>query len=134
VVLVAGAIVATVIDLRTRRIPNSLTAAMAALGIGLAASGASGVSIGASAAGLALGLALMMPGHLLGATGGGDVKLMGAVGAVVGPGMVVSAFLFTAIAGAASPTDRPSRLAACSRASSDKRHPHSVALMRNESD
>jgi prepilin peptidase CpaA len=99
VVLVAGAIVATVIDLRTRRIPNSLTAAMAALGIGLAASGASGVSIGASAAGLALGLALMMPGHLLGATGGGDVKLMGAVGAVVGPGMVVSAFLFTAIAG-----------------------------------
>jgi prepilin peptidase CpaA len=99
VVLVAGAIAATVIDLRTRRIPNSLTAAMAALGIGLAASGASGVSIGASAAGLALGLALMMPGHLLGATGGGDVKLMGAVGAVVGPGMVVSAFLFTAIAG-----------------------------------
>ena len=95
----AGAIVATIIDLRTRRIPNTLTAAMAALGVGLAATGVSGVSIGAAVAGLALGLALMMPGHLLGATGAGDVKLMGAVGAVVGPGMVVSAFLFTAIAG-----------------------------------
>jgi len=96
---VAGAIVATVIDLRTRRIPNTLTAAMAALGVGLAATGLSGVSTGASVAGLALGLALMLPGHLLGATGAGDVKMMGAVGSVIGPGMVVSAFLFTAIAG-----------------------------------
>ena len=50
-------------------------------------------------AGFALGLLLMMPGHALGATGAGDVKLMAAVGAIVGPGLVVSAFLFTAIAG-----------------------------------
>jgi len=99
VALVAGALVATVIDLRTRRIPNALTASMAGLGVGLAAGGVSGVSVGASVAGLALGLALMMPGHALGATGAGDVKFMGAVGAVVGPGMVVTAFLFTAIAG-----------------------------------
>ena len=97
--LVAGALVATVIDLRTRRIPNALTASMAAVGVGFAATGISGMSIGASLVGLALGLALMLPGHFLGATGAGDVKLMGAVGAVVGPGMVVSAFLFTAIAG-----------------------------------
>jgi prepilin peptidase CpaA len=96
---VAGAIVATVTDLRTRRIPNALTASMAALGVGFAATGISGMSIGASLVGLALGLALMLPGHFLGATGAGDVKLMGAVGAVVGPGIVVSAFLFTAIAG-----------------------------------
>ncbi len=41
----------------------------------------------------------MMPGHVLGATGAGDVKLMAAVGAIVGPAMVVTAFLFTAIAG-----------------------------------
>jgi prepilin peptidase CpaA len=99
VALVAGAIVATVTDLRTRRIPNALTASMAALGVGFAATGISGMSIGASLVGLALGLALMLPGHFLGATGAGDVKLMGAVGAVVGPGIVVSAFLFTAIAG-----------------------------------
>jgi prepilin peptidase CpaA len=44
-------------------------------------------------------MALMMPGHLLGATGAGDVKLMGAIGAIVGPGMTVTAFLFTAVAG-----------------------------------
>ncbi len=41
----------------------------------------------------------MMPGHALGATGAGDVKLMAAVGAIVGPALVLSAFLFTAIAG-----------------------------------
>ena len=99
VALASGALVATVVDIRVRRIPNVLTAAMAGVGIGLAASGASGVSPGASIAGFILGLALMMPGYGLGATGAGDVKFMGAVGAIVGPALVVSAFLFTAIAG-----------------------------------
>jgi prepilin peptidase CpaA len=97
--LVVGALVATVVDIRTRRIPNELTAALAGIGVGLAATGVSGVSVWASMAGFALGLALMMPGHALGATGAGDVKMMAAVGAVVGPATVVSAFLFTAIAG-----------------------------------
>ncbi|MEO8077258.1 MAG: A24 family peptidase [Acidobacteriota bacterium] len=97
--LVAGAVVASIVDIRTRRIPNELTAAMATIGIGLAAMGFSGMSVWASIGGLALGLALMMPGHLLGATGAGDVKLMAAVGAVVGPSTVVTAFLLTALAG-----------------------------------
>jgi prepilin peptidase CpaA len=94
-----GALAATVVDLRTRRIPNALTATMAGIGVGLAAAGVSGISLGASAAGLLVGLLLMMPGHMLGATGAGDVKLMGAIGAIVGPALVVTAFLFTAIAG-----------------------------------
>ena len=72
---------------------------MAGIGVGLAASGVSGVSHGASADGFILGFLLMMPGHLLGATGAGDVKFMAAVGAIIGPSMVVSAFLFTAVAG-----------------------------------
>lgn len=97
----AGVLVATVVDLRTRRIPNTLTGAMALLGVGFAMAGLSGVTIGASVAGLVLGLALMMPGHLLGATGGGDVKLMGAIGAIVGPATIVNVFLMTAIAGGA---------------------------------
>jgi prepilin peptidase CpaA len=95
----AGVLVATVIDIRTRRIPNELTATMAILGLGLAAGGMSGVTIWASLAGLVLGLALMLPGHLLGGTGAGDVKLMAAVGAIVGPVTVVNAFLLTAITG-----------------------------------
>jgi len=95
----AGALIATAVDIRTRRIPNELTAAMTGIGLGLAATGISGISVWASMLGLVVGLALMMPGHLLGATGAGDVKLMAAVGSIVGPAMVVSAFLFTAVAG-----------------------------------
>lgn len=97
--LVAGALIASIVDIRTRKIPNALTATMAGIGLGLAATGISGLSVWASMAGFALGLALMMPGHLLGATGAGDVKLMAAVGAVVGPATVITAFLFAAVAG-----------------------------------
>lgn len=99
VALVVGLVTATVIDLRSRRIPNDLTAAMAGIGLGLAATGTSGITVAASFTGFFLGLLLMSPGYLLGATGAGDVKLMGAVGAIMGPALVVSAFLFTAIAG-----------------------------------
>jgi len=99
VTLLAGLVAATVIDIRTRRIPNLLTAAMAATGIGMAATGASGVSLAAAALGIVVGFALMLPGHALGATGAGDVKLMAAVGAIVGPVIALKAFLFTGVAG-----------------------------------
>jgi prepilin peptidase CpaA len=97
--LIAAALAATVIDIRTRRIPNELTAALTGVGVGLAITGVSGLTVWGSIAGCAIGLALMIPGHVLGATGAGDVKLMAAVGSVVGPKTVVTAFLFTAIAG-----------------------------------
>ena len=99
VALAAGALTATVMDIRTRRIPNVVTGSMAASGLVLAATGVSGVSVGASLAGMIVGLLLMLPGHALGATGAGDVKLMAAVGAVIGIHVVVNAFLFTAGAG-----------------------------------
>ncbi len=72
---------------------------MAGAGLGLAVSGFGGISLLAAALGLAIGLALMLPGHVLGATGAGDVKLMAAIGSLVGPALVVKAFLFTAVAG-----------------------------------
>jgi prepilin peptidase CpaA len=43
----------------------------------------------------------MMPGHIFGATGAGDVKLLAAAGALLGPTDTVYAFLYTAIAGGA---------------------------------
>jgi prepilin peptidase CpaA len=97
--LATGLVTATVIDIQTRRIPNAVTAAMAGAGFGLALAGIGGVSLGAAVAGLLLGLALMLPGHALGATGAGDVKLMAAIGSLIGPVLVVKAFLFTALAG-----------------------------------
>lgn len=97
--LAAGLTAASALDVRTRRIPNALTAAIAASGLALAALHVSGVSVAASVLGMIVGALLMLPGHLVGATGGGDVKLMGAVGAFVGPVTVITAFLATAIAG-----------------------------------
>ena len=74
---------------------------LAAIGVVYAACGIGGLSLGASLAGLALGLALMLPGHLIGATGAGDVKLFAAAGAFVGPTHIFTAFIYTALAGGA---------------------------------
>jgi prepilin peptidase CpaA len=97
--VLAGAGTGAAIDIRTRRIPNAITFGTAALGLTLAATGWSGVSPTSSLVGLVLGLLLMLPGHFFGATGAGDVKLMAAVGAVLGLERIVQAFLLTAIAG-----------------------------------
>lgn len=87
------------IDLRTRRVPNVATLGIAVVGVGLAAFGVSGHSIGTALAGMAIGFVLMLPGHLFGATGAGDVKLLAAMGTLLGPSAIFYAFLYTAIAG-----------------------------------
>jgi len=88
-----------VVDALTRRVPNRLAVFTAALGICLSALGLTQVSLAASLAGFGLGLGLMLPGHLLGATGAGDVKLMAAAGTILGAKLIVVAFLYTMIAG-----------------------------------
>jgi prepilin peptidase CpaA len=98
VVLVLGLAAAVVTDVRTRRIPNWLTGSIAGAGFGLAFGGAAVTPVQA-ALGMVVGLLLMMPGHVIGATGAGDVKLMAAIGVLVGPAVVFKAFLYTAVAG-----------------------------------
>jgi prepilin peptidase CpaA len=97
--LAAGAAAAAAIDLRTRRVPNALTASLALCGVGYAVVGIGHLSVAAALIGLVIGLALMLPGHLFGATGAGDVKLFAAMGALLGPASIVGAFLYTALAG-----------------------------------
>jgi len=89
----------TIVDLWSRRVPNPLTIGIAALGVVLAASHSSDVSVAAALAGFALGFVLMLPGHLVGATGAGDVKLFAAIGTLLGPTRIAVAFVYTAIAG-----------------------------------
>jgi prepilin peptidase CpaA len=95
----AGAGSGAAIDLRTRRVPNWLTFGLAAFGLLLAV--VRGHQFGYAIGGLVLGFALMMPGHLLGATGAGDVKLLAALGSWLGPAGTVMAFLYSAMAGGA---------------------------------
>lgn len=99
-VLVIGAgVAATVIDIRQRRVPNVLTMGVASLGLVLAMGGLGTVTVGGALGGLALGLALLLPAHVFGATGAGDVKLLAAFGALLGPADVFDAFLRAAILG-----------------------------------
>ena len=86
-------------DLRTRRIPNVLTfsSAACALLFHLVTGGwpAAAWSLG----GYVLGAVLFFPMFALRGMGAGDVKLLAAVGAWVGPGQVAVAALATSIAG-----------------------------------
>jgi prepilin peptidase CpaA len=87
------------VDVRTFKIPNALTLAGAGCGLAaqVAVNGLDGLWTGL--AGLGLGLALLFPGYLFKVTGAGDVKLMGAVGAFLGPERVLLVLLFTILAG-----------------------------------
>jgi prepilin peptidase CpaA len=98
-IVVAGAGTAAAIDIRTRRVPNSLTMPLAAAGVLLAAAGFGRVGVTAALAGGLVGLVLMLPGHFLGATGAGDVKLLAALGTLLGPASTLWAFLLAMIAG-----------------------------------
>jgi prepilin peptidase CpaA len=90
---------ACISDLRTRRIPNVLTlsAAVGALLFHLATGGWSAAGWGV--AGLFVGALLFFPLFALRGMGAGDVKLLAAVGAWVGPGQVAAIALATSIAG-----------------------------------
>jgi prepilin peptidase CpaA len=103
VLLVVGIIGATsaFIDFRTRRIPNPLTLGTAASGVALAAGHQSGLTVAQALLGCGLGLALMLPGFMFGATGGGDVKLFAAFGTLLGPLAMGYAFIYTVVAGGA---------------------------------
>ncbi len=86
-------------DLRCRRIPNAVTLGSAAAGWCVHTAGWGPAGAALSTAGWALGLALFLPWFLMGAMGGGDVKLLAAFGAWLGPAQIVWACLFAMAAG-----------------------------------
>jgi prepilin peptidase CpaA len=81
-----------VIDFRTRKIPNWLT--VPAVLAGLAYHGISHGGTGAlyALAGFALGFCLLLLPWLLGGGGMGDVKMLAALGAWLGPVLILVAF------------------------------------------
>jgi prepilin peptidase CpaA len=86
---VALAVAAGVTDWRSRRIPNWLTVPGLLLGVAAntAANGVSGLKT--SLLGAGLGLLLLLPFVFLRSLGAGDWKLAGALGAFVGPGVLL---------------------------------------------
>lgn len=98
-VLCAALVVAVVTDIRSQRIPNFLTFSVILIGIGFHAvtGGVDGLLF--SLGGFALGLGVLIIPYLLGIMGGGDVKLMAAVGACLGVDLAFASFLYTCLAG-----------------------------------
>jgi prepilin peptidase CpaA len=86
-------------DVKYRRIPNLLvlTALIAGIGINSFFHGWSGLSN--SFLGFGLGFLPMLLLHVFGAMGAGDVKLSGAVGAILGVGLMPMTLVLVAITG-----------------------------------
>jgi prepilin peptidase CpaA len=92
-------VIAAVYDLRYRRIPNWLV--LTGLIVGLALNSFLFQWQGLKSAALGIGIAFLIyfPLYLLRAMGAGDVKLMGAIGAMVGPANWFGIFVLTGILG-----------------------------------
>ena len=90
---------ACVTDVKNRRIPNVLTFGAAVLGTAfqVAPDGTGGLVH--ALAGCAVGLAAFVVPFALGGLGGGDVKLLAALGAWLGPADALWMALYTGIAG-----------------------------------
>ncbi|HLK48015.1 MAG TPA: A24 family peptidase [Bryobacteraceae bacterium] len=106
IALILLVLVASIYDIRFRRIPNWLSVSGALVGLllnsflqqqGSKIFGVEGLIF--SLEGLALGFGAYFLLYMLRAMGAGDVKLMGAVGALAGPRDWFGIFLFTAILG-----------------------------------
>ena len=100
VVLIVLVLAAAVYDVRYRRIPNWISVSGVAIGLALNTflyRGLPGLVFAAK--GLAFGFGLYFVLYALHAMGAGDVKLMGAVGSLVGWEDWFAIFLFTAIIG-----------------------------------
>lgn len=99
--LVPLAAVVIYYDVRYRRIPNTLVLATLLAGLAINTSFGGMQGIISSAGGFGLAFMPMFLMHIFGAMGAGDVKLFGAVGAVLGVGLVPMTFVVVVMLGAA---------------------------------
>lgn len=95
VVLLATLLVAVVTDLRCHKIPNWLTLGLFVSGLSLQLYflGTDGLQSGLAGAGM--GLVVFLPFYILGGMGAGDVKMMAAVGTLLGYKAVALAAAFS---------------------------------------
>jgi len=86
-------------DIRSRTVPNGLTVTGVVCGVLLNSSLNGWGGLKGSLLGLLVGLSLFLPLFLLRGMGGGDVKLMAAIGSMAGVTDTIVIFMLTAIFG-----------------------------------
>jgi prepilin peptidase CpaA len=89
--------IAVYVELKERRIPNWLTLSGMALGLLIAWLNH---TLASSIVGLLIGFGFLFIFYVFGGVGGGDVKLMGASGALLGFHLIQPALVYTAFIGA----------------------------------
>ena len=99
VVLLVPVVFALVYDLRMREVPDWISLLIVAWACLATATGLHKVTWLGLAAGAMLGLGLSAAVFYLGGLGGGDVKLLAAIGAAVGPWTLLSILAWMAVAG-----------------------------------
>lgn len=80
-------------DLRTYRIPNLLTVSGALLGLLIHISDTGWSGLWQAVSGFGLAVILLIPGYILKATAAGDLKLMAAIGSILGPQKLLCAII-----------------------------------------
>jgi prepilin peptidase CpaA len=98
-ILIAVLVIAAIIDYKFKKVPNILTLPVAAAGMVLAFVESGFTGLLTSTAGCFIGMALLYLPYATGGIGGGDVKLLGAIGAIKGPWFVFITFLVMALMG-----------------------------------
>ena len=83
-ILIVCLLIAAIYDASIKKIPNWLTLTLVVSGLSWNGISAEGLGLKDSGSGLIAGLLLMLPGYIFASMGAGDVKLMAAIGSVVG--------------------------------------------------
>src|SRR5438034_3383330 len=99
VIFVALCVIA---DVRTRRIPNAISGSAMILGITLNTAFLGTAGLLDSLAGLGITVGVLLWPFAMGGIGGGDVKMMGAIGALLGPRLALMGLAAGVILGGAA--------------------------------
>jgi prepilin peptidase CpaA len=99
IVTLAFILLCMIWDIRSRRIPNWLSGGMMLGGVAINFVSFGPAGVYASLTGLLVLLAVLLPPFALGGIGGGDVKMMAALGALLGPLRALTALIIGSILG-----------------------------------
>jgi prepilin peptidase CpaA len=98
-ILTAFVVACCVVDVRTRRIPNAISGPAVVAGVILNTISYGLPGLGWSLAGVGIMVAILLAPFALGGLGGGDVKMMAAVGAFLGPRLALYGLLVGMVLG-----------------------------------